>query len=121
MNTKKQGRTPVYDNSLKIAIAREYLTGNLGYGALAEKHGIASLATVRHFVKWYKTHYPETLHNSDASFNKVNITSSEDSDITQQLKEANLKLAALEMLIEIAQKELGIDIIKKPGTKQSNK
>lgn len=121
MNTNKQGRTPVYDNSLKIAIAREYLTGNLGYGALAEKHGITSLATVRHFVRWYKKHYPGSLQSSDASFNKMNSTSSEDSDVTQQLKEANLKIAALEMLIEIAQKELGIDIIKKPGTKQSSK
>lgn len=121
MNTSKQGRKPIYDNSLKIAIAREYLTGNLGYGALAEKHGIASLETVRHFVKWYKTHYPGSLQSSDASFKKVTTTSVEDLDVMQQLKESNLKIAGLEMLIEIAQKELGIDIIKKPGTKQSTK
>jgi hypothetical protein len=38
--------------------------------------------------------------------------------ILKQLKDANLKVTGLEMLIETAQKELGIDIVKKPGTKQ---
>lgn len=121
MNTNKQGRPPLYDNSLKIAIAREYLTGNLGYRALAEKYGIASSETVHHFVRWYKKHYPGSLQSSDASFNNANIITSEESDVTQQLREANLKIAGLEMLIEIAQKELGIDIIKKSGTKQPTK
>jgi hypothetical protein len=36
MDTHKQGRIPIYDNSLKIAIAREYLI-HLGYGLLAKK------------------------------------------------------------------------------------
>lgn len=38
--------------------------------------------------------------------------------LAKQLKEANLKIAGLQILIETAQKELGIDIAKKPGTKQ---
>ena len=37
------------------------------------------------------------------------------------LKEANLKIAALEMLIENAGKELGVDLVKKLGTKQLGK
>ena len=37
------------------------------------------------------------------------------------LKEANLKVTALEMLIENASKELGVDLIKKFGTKQPKK
>ena len=32
MNTNKQGTPITYENSFKIAMAREYLTGNLGYG-----------------------------------------------------------------------------------------
>jgi hypothetical protein len=39
--------------------------------------------------------------------------------MSKQLKEANLKIAGLEMLIETAHKELGVDMVKKPGTKQS--
>jgi len=120
MNTNKQGRTPTYDNGFKIAIAREYLTGNSGYGALAKKYGLAGSDTVRHFVKWYKTHYAEDLNNADKQEQPVPGSSNE-KQASKQLKEANLKIAGLEMLIETAQKELGIDIIKKAGTKQSLK
>ena len=112
MNTKNQGRESVYDSSLKIAVAREYLTGNLGYGALAKKYNVA-LVTVRHFVKWYKKHYPDGVE----SVQERNDNSA-DKQLSKELKEAHLKIAGLEMLIEIARKELGIDIIKKSGTKQ---
>jgi hypothetical protein len=43
------------------------------------------------------------------------------SETDKALKEAHLKIAALEMLIENAGKELGVDLVKKPGTKQSGK
>jgi len=56
-STKKQGRAPVYDTSLKITVAREYLTSNLGYGSLAQKYHLPSASTVRHFVKWYSSKY----------------------------------------------------------------
>ena len=45
-------------------------------------------------------------------------TDPEKKQLLKQLKDANLKVAGLEMLIESAQKELGIDIVKKSGTKQ---
>jgi len=60
MNTNKLGRTPIYDNAVKVAIAREYLTGNLGYTALAKKYGLA-LHTVKGFIRWYRKYYPEDL------------------------------------------------------------
>jgi len=116
MRTKKQGKPPIYANSLKIAVAREYLTGNSGYGALAAKHGIER-RTVIHFVRWYKKHYPDGQPVQSQS--PADPFSPSEQELPGQLKEANLKIAALEMLIETARKELGIDIIKKPGTKQS--
>jgi hypothetical protein len=42
-------------------------------------------------------------------------------DKDKQLKEALLKVEALELLIANAQKELGIDLVKKLGTKQPGK
>ena len=118
MNTNKQGRIPTYDTRLKIAIAREYLTSNLGYGALAKKYGLPGADTVRFFVKWYKTYYAEDLNNADKHEQPV-ADNSNNKQIYRQLKQANLKIAGLQMLIETAQKELGIDIVKKPGTKRS--
>jgi transposase-like protein len=116
MDTKNRGATPLYDNALKIAISREYLTSNLGYGALAKKYGLA-LHTVNGFVRWYKKRYPEDLQPTDKS-NQQQLPDSDKESLAKQLKEANLKIAGLEILIETAQKELGIDIVKKPGTKQ---
>ena len=116
MNTQKQGRAPLYDNVFKIVIAREYLTGNLGYGMLAKKYGLA-LHTVNGFVRWYKRSYPEDLQTIAIDEKSISADSNKE-QIAKQLKDANLKVAGLELLIETAQKELGIDIVKKPGTKQ---
>ncbi len=117
MNTNKQGKPVTYENSFKIAVAREYLTGNLGYGTLAKKYGLPGAETVGWFVKWYKKNYREEVQQPDHTEGSQsgNVNSEQ---IAGQLKQANLKIAGLEMLIETAQKELGVDIVKKPGTKQ---
>jgi transposase-like protein len=117
MNVNKQGRTPIYDNAFKVAVAREYLTGNLGYGGLAKKHGLA-LSTVNGFVRWYKKSFPDSIPEADKEEQPI-VSSADTQQMSKQLKEANLKIAGLEMLIETAHKELGVDMVKKPGTKQS--
>src|SRR5690348_9939229 len=111
MKGKSSGRSLVYDNSLKVAVAREYLTGNLSHKELGEKYGVPR-GTVRHFVRWYQKHYPNGAVPQISSVTQ-GVTAGE-KELSQQLKEANLKIAGLQMLIEIAQKELGIDIVKKP-------
>lgn len=124
MNNRQQGRTPIYESSFKIALAREYLTGNLGYKALAKKYGLAEHHTVRHFVKWYKQHYPqgESVQPEEIQQDCLSQPQSDNhKQLSRQLTEANLKIAGLEILIENAQKELGVDIIKKSGTKPSHK
>ena len=119
MNTpNKQGRAPIYESSLKIAVAREYLTSNLGYGKLAQKYGLNSPSVVREFVKWYNKRYPQGHEQQPQPGLEVK---SREMQGDKALQEANLKIEALETLIEIAQKELGIDIVKKFGTKQSMK
>lgn len=117
MNNKKEGRPPIYDSSYKIAIAREYLTGSLGYGTLAAKYGLPSAVTVRHFVNWYKKHFPPPqLSEAQGAVVQPAMVGEH-----TELAEARLKIAGLEMLISIAQKELGVDLVKKFGTKPSNK
>ena len=120
MNTNKQGRAPIYENKFKIALAHEYLTTNLGYGAIAKKHGLPGGDTVRYFVNWYKKNYKDAANSAVVPEQPV-PNEAYNQELEKQLKEANLRVAGLEMLIETAQKELGIDIVKKPGTKQSLK
>ena len=113
---KQKGRLDVYNPSFKIAIAREYLTTSLGFTKLAKKYNLPSEATPRYFLKWYTNKYPDGIVELPAE-----DKSSEVSKEYHDLKEANLKVTALEMLIENASKELGVDLIKKFGTKQPKK
>jgi transposase-like protein len=118
-STNKEGKPPIYDPGFKVAVAREYLTTHAGYGKLAVKYGLRGPGTVKFFVDWYKRKYPDGIVQQSPA--ALPASAIRDSQKDKQLQEANLKIAGLEMLIEIAQKELGIDIVKKPGTKQSPK
>lgn len=124
MKGKSPGPPPIYAESLKITVAREYLTGNQSYGQLAKKYGLNKREVVKGMVSWYKRHYnmdqlPTVQQESVSPSAPAEDSSSTDKD--KQLKEALLKVEALELLIANAQKELGVDLIKKPGTKQPNK
>jgi hypothetical protein len=119
-STIKEGRSPIYETSLKIAIAREYLTGNLGYGKLAIKHNL-STRTVIHFVRWYRKNYSEPITQTVNSLAVQLGAADTNQQLEKKLRDANLKITALEMLIEKAGKELDTDLIKKHGTKQSSR
>jgi transposase-like protein len=112
------GKAPVFEESFKIAVAREYLTGQLSYRQLATKHNLTSGDTARYFVSWYKA-WREKQELSGEQTAPVN--KGYDADLEQQLKQANLRITALEMLIKNAEQELGIDIVKKSGTKRHGK
>ena len=114
--SKNQGRPEIHDPAFKIAVAREYLTSDLGVVRLARKYGLRSGSTVRFFVKWYKEKYPDGVIEQ-----KVTPVEKSPPDSEKMLREASLKIAALEMLIEEASKELKIDLVKKFGTKRTKK
>jgi len=119
----QEGRPPVHENSFKIMVAREYLSSKLGYGKLGDKYNL-SIATVRHFVRWYKQKYPsgqDTELSTTGTVQQPLAISTEVEELRKQLQQSNLKAAAYELLLENARKELGIDIVKKFGTKQSGK
>ncbi len=52
---KKRNRGK-YDPQLKLTIAREYLTTDLGYGSLSKKYNIPN-SSIYDIVKWYKKKY----------------------------------------------------------------
>ena len=114
----KPGSAPVYAESLKIAVARDYLTGNLSYSQVAKKYLLKNEEVVRYFVRWYNQHYDKELSVLNISPPSGNSPPLDVRNLEQELADANLKIAALEIMIEIAEKDLGIDIRKKRGTKQ---
>lgn len=115
------GRIPTYDPSFKIAVAREYFSGKYSQTQVANKHNISE-GTMHYFVQWYKAHFPESPMSDLVNETASAIDScSVNTDLEKELAYAKLKITALEMLISNAEREMGVDIRKKPGSKPSTK
>lgn len=121
---------------LKEQIIHEYLTQGCGFRKLAAKYGI-SRTTI---CKWVLIH--QGIHNlpatekqhkySNSSMNsspeKSTSTDKQTDELQQkiaalekQLQWQTLRADALDTMINIAEKQLNIQIRKKPGTQQSKK
>lgn len=123
---KVRGR---YPEELKRKIAKEYLAGRASAGYLAEEHGLKNKSVVKEFVKWYRRKDELCVQNEDSMADKkASADNAGEPSAREQLKQlkrqlelSQLKVEALETMIDIAEKELQIDIRKKSGAKQSKK
>jgi transposase-like protein len=117
----KNGRLPVYDQSFKIAVAREYVSGEYSLAQVGARHNL-SRDTVHTFVQWYQKNYPEptlpeVVQEPPSETKPVRTVA----ELEKELAYANLKLTAYEILISNAEREMGVDIRKKGGSKPSTK
>lgn len=115
---------------------REYLTDGIPYRALAKKYGV-SRSTIN---KWVLVH--QGIHNIPRSQKQITYDLQQktlgkkskqpiqqhQSDLEKkvallekQLEWEKLRSLAFDTMITVAERELNIDIRKKPGTKQSEK
>lgn len=118
---------------LKTQIITEYLTQGVGFRQLAQKYGI-SRTTI---CKWVAIHQgihnlPLTEKQKKYSVSSMNSSPEKSSSEGQSIKELEQKIAALEkqleweklrsealeIMIDIAEKDLSIPIRKKPGAQQ---
>lgn len=99
--------------------------------AVAAKYGI-SHTHLRRWIEWYErdqhlltsTAMEQSSTDSCASSESDNPDSSsttpaEVKALQEELRRTQVKLACLETLIDLTEKDLGIDIRKKAGTKSS--
>jgi transposase-like protein len=115
----KGGRLTIYEDSFKILVAREYLTGEFSMLQVAKKHGLSE-STMYHFMRWYKKQ--ELVVKEEPQSSSLTAPSLKHSiALAKELAYAKLKITALELLISNAEREMGVDIVKKPGTKPSGK
>ena len=115
----KKGGKEIYDDALKIAVAREYLQGELGYVKLARKYKLPNEFTVAYFVRWYKANYMADPDSHAVDQPQQPVPATNEVALRRELADARLHIAALQTMIAIADKEFGISILKKPGAKQS--
>jgi transposase len=124
---KNQNR---YADDFKRKVALEYLSGRFSYAVAAEEYGLSNKAVVREFVKWYRQKQELSAVNDTEVMAKSTspTTPAATTDLQKQIKEleaalrlSNLKVEALETMIDIAEDQLQIDIRKKSGSQRLKK
>ncbi len=118
-----------YPDELKRKIAKEYLSGAASYAVLAEGHGLRDKDVAKEFVKWYRRKCELGGENEPSMPEKKQPEpTGDEQSLKQQIKElqrrlslSELKVEALETMIDIAEEQLHVDIRKKSGAKQSKR
>jgi transposase-like protein len=119
---------------IKKEAVREYLVDGIPYRTLAQKYGV-SRSTIN---KWVLVH--QGIHDLPRSHKQISydlqqktlgkkskqVAKPDQSELEKkievlekQLEWEKLRALALDTMITVAERELNIDIRKKPGTKQS--
>ena len=99
--------------SNKHIIISEYLVGGTGVRALAKKYGVSHTAIYRWIKELPGTkRQPKPLKAADIP------ASGKEAELAEELRKAKLHNKLLEAMLEIGRKEYGIDLRKKPGTRQ---
>jgi transposase-like protein len=111
--------TPVrqYSEAFKKQVVREYESGVLNKDQLKRKYGIPGKSSVLQWCRKYGTFdYSKRLvmGRSSKDLQKKRIK-----ELEKKLQQAELKLKAYEKVIEITNRELDRDVLKKIGAKLS--
>ena len=112
----KSGRESAHSKSFRIQVALEYLDGDYSQSQIEKKYGLPERSVYR-FVNWYKENQTpampqDPLDPEPSSENPMDLRAME-----KKLALAELKIAALEKVIAIANEEYNTDLKKKllPG------
>lgn len=120
----------IYSESFKKLVVSEYESGSLNKDQLQRKYGIKGNGCIPGWLKKYgKLAYPtyksigRPMKDTEQQLIKeLKATLREENKILEKkLAEAELQLAMYKKFVEIAERELNIEIRKKSGAKQFKK
>jgi transposase-like protein len=115
---KRMSFTPLQKHSIICAV----MQGKLTTREAKNTYDIKDEALIKRWIRKYKRQNPH-LCKVTAPFmakEKTTPASADIKELESQLEEAQLKIVALNTLIDVAEKQLKINIRKKPGAKQSH-
>ena len=115
-NKGNGGRITIHSDSFKVQVALEYLDGKYSCPQIARKYNIP-VKTTEYFVHWYRHVYQSTMENESENTEDVPLSSNERKELERKLAMAEMKIAALEKVIAIANREYKTDLKKKAATK----
>ena len=101
----------------KEIVIAEYLSGGITYRKLGEKHGI-DFRTINSWVMKYKGKERNRNSKVVVKNSTLETVSTDVVKLQKELSTALLHAKLLNAMIDIAEKELKIDIRKKSGTKR---
>lgn len=109
--------------------ANEVICGLFSEADALERHGISDLGRLRHWIdrarmENHAVRIAASVSNGYlAGMGKRSKCGADDqaARLRQELADSQMRVVALETLIAIAERELGVKIVKKSGTKQSRK
>lgn len=120
----KRGLTSKYDESFIRKVAFEYLGGNLSIRQVAQKYENLSSSLLGNWTRRYKQEWVEgnnlilALPMESQSEHTLQELQKRNEELLRKLEYANLMVTGLEIMIDTAEQQLGVDIRKKSGTKQ---
>ena len=126
---KKVKSQKKYSDSLKREVGRRYLREEFSYAVAAEEYGLKDKLVAKEFVKWYRMQLAKESKDGQeedcSSESKAEASGGNLEEALARIKEleralymAELKGDALETMLDIAKRDLGIDVRKKYGAKQ---
>ncbi|HEX6432334.1 MAG TPA: transposase [Niastella sp.] len=114
-------------NQVKRSIVRAVESKRLSIKEARMTYGIRSDSTIRKWMRQFQQENGELALVNESGMKKKKPTQDNSTDNNQDIKalqkalaDAQLKVAALNTLIDVAEEQLKINIRKKPGAKQSN-
>ena len=118
------GARSKYSHSFRVQVARDYETGDLSYSQIAEKYGLPSRELPKWWVRCYRKKSEIEVISlppmTEEEEQEQKVLKKRISDLEKRLADAELRALAYDTLIDVAEEQLGLEIRKKPGTKQSN-
>ena len=111
-----------YDEDFKRSIVRQIGFGNITLKEAIEKYDIAGgSSTIKYWITKYSsdiTPLSQIKSMSESENKDLAETQKQKKELEKALEQANLKILGLETMIDVAEKELKIEIRKKSGSKQ---
>ncbi len=121
-----------YSEEFKLKVVQEVLSGQLTKNEANQKYGIKGHSRILTWIKIYENKFGKTKNNSyiapcnsslmtEKEIAEFELLKQENEKLKEQLSFASMRVIALETLIDVAEKELKINLRKKCSTKQSKK
>lgn len=124
MNLKTINKQRRFTESFKRSVVEEYYSTNLSLQELSEKHGLLGHSTLSNWLHKYSKDHERVNSPNNIILETVKKSTKTEKDeyikkLEQALEASEDRTKALELFIQLSEKELGIKLPKKPFTKRS--